>query len=84
MEITIKELVLGDADGELHFLKITVQEILICLVLFQSIDIGQFAHPQLIDVNEDGLTDLIIGEQDGSINYLPNNGTASNAIFDTN
>ena len=37
---------------------------------FQSIDIGQFAHPQLIDVNRDGLTDLIIGEQDGSINYL--------------
>ena len=44
---------------------------------------GQFAQPQLIDVNRDGLTDLIIGELDGTINYCPNSGTTTNAIFDT-
>ena len=79
-----QDLVLGDADGKLHLFKNNGSgNFNLFSANFQSIDIGQFAHPQLIDVNRDGLTDLIIGEQDGSINYLPNNGTASNAIFDT-
>ena len=78
------ELILGDADGKLHLFnnngsgsfQLSIQN-------YQNIDVGQFAQPQLIDVNRDGKTDLIIGEQDGTINYLPNSGTISNAIFDT-
>ena len=50
---------------------------------YENIDIGQFAQPQLVDVNRDGVIDLLIGEQDGTINYLPNSGTLNNAIFDT-
>ena len=30
---------------------------------------GYFAAPFLVDVNRDGLLDLLIGEQDGTINY---------------
>lgn len=37
----------------------------------EVIDVGQFATPQLIDVNEDGLLDLVIGEKNGTLSlYL--------------
>ena len=40
------------------------------------IDVGQSATPQMIDLNEDGLLDLIIGEKSGNVNYYKNIGTA--------
>ncbi|HMT28357.1 MAG TPA: T9SS type A sorting domain-containing protein, partial [Bacteroidia bacterium] len=40
-----------------------------------SIDVGQTAAPQLVDVNRDGKLDLIIGERSGNINYYENTGT---------
>ena len=79
-----KDLVLGDADGKLHlFINTGGGNFQLAAPNYHNIDVGQFAHPQLIDVNRDGLTDLIIGEQDGTINFLPNSGSVNNAIFDT-
>ena len=65
-----KDLVLGDADGKLHLFINTGGGNFQLAHSFMNIDVGQFAHPQLIDVDRDGLTDLIIGEQDGTINFL--------------
>ena len=78
-----KDLIVGDADGKVHFFTNNGGNFQITNPNYQNIDVGQFAQPQIIDVNRDGLNDLIIGEQDGTINYLPNSGTATNAIFDT-
>lgn len=39
------------------------------------IDIGQSATPQLIDYNQDGVIDLVVGERNGNVNYFKNNGT---------
>ncbi|MEC9209119.1 MAG: FG-GAP-like repeat-containing protein [Bacteroidota bacterium] len=79
-----KDLIVGDADGKLHlFINTGGGNFQLSAPNYQNIDVGQFAQPQLIDVNRDGLTDLIIGEQDGTINFLPNSGSISNAIFDT-
>lgn len=79
-----KDLIIGDADGKLHlFSNIGGGNFLLSSPNYQNIDVGQFAHPQLIDVNRDGLTDLIVGEQDGTINFLPNSGSINNAVFDT-
>ena len=79
-----KDLILGDADGKLHlFTNIGNNNFQLSYPNFQNIDVGQFAQPQLIDVNRDGLIDIIIGEQDGTINFLPNNGSSNNAVFDT-
>lgn len=79
-----KDLIIGDADGKIHlFSNIGNGTFQLSTPNYQNIDVGQFAQPQLIDVNRDGLTDLIIGEQDGTINFLPNSGSVSNAIFDT-
>ena len=79
-----EDLIIGDIEGKLHFFTNTGNgNFQLITPNYQNIDIGQIAQPQLIDVNRDGLNDLIIGEQDGTINYLPNSGSTSNAVFDT-
>lgn len=40
-----------------------------------AIDVGQSSTPQLIDLNADGLLDLLLGEKAGNVNYYKNIGT---------
>lgn len=47
-----------------------------------DIDPGQYATPQLIDLNRDGLLDLVMGERNGRIFYYQNTGTLSNPSFE--
>ena len=81
-----KDMIIGDADGKLHFFEndgnIPANFSLSSPNFFQ-IDIGSFATPFIYDINEDGLNDLIVGEQIGTINYFQNRGTMNSAIFDT-
>ncbi|MFN5148519.1 MAG: T9SS type A sorting domain-containing protein [Flavobacteriia bacterium] len=42
---------------------------------------GQYATPQLFDLNEDGLLDLLVGRKTGEIMYYKNIGTNSNPSF---
>lgn len=53
-----------------------------------DIDVGSFATPQLVDLNRDGLLDLVIGERMGidngilnGINYYQNIGTINDPNF---
>ena len=46
-----------------------------------NIDIGNFSSPDIVDINKDGLQDLIIGRFDTIISYYQNNGTATNPDF---
>jgi hypothetical protein len=57
---------------------------------YMNISVGVSSTPQIVDINGDGLSDLIIGERTGNadingrcsnLNYFQNLGTASNAIF---
>ena len=81
-----KDMIIGDADGKLHFFEndgnVPANFSLSSPNFFQ-IDIGSFATPFIYDINKDGLNDLIVGEQIGTINYFPNRGTINSAIFDT-
>lgn len=45
------------------------------------IRVGSFAHPQLVDLNSDGLLDLVIGNALGKLYYFQNVGTAANPKF---
>jgi hypothetical protein len=40
------------------------------------IDLGQSATPQLVDLNEDGLLDIVAGEKSGNVNYYKNIGSS--------
>lgn len=53
---------------------------------FDNIQIGPFgfinnAAPQLVDVNHDGLLDLLIGKYSGRISYFQNQGTVNAPAF---
>jgi hypothetical protein len=48
---------------------------------FQGIDIGTYSAPQLIDVDLDGLLDMLIGCREGTIHYYKNFGTPTNMIL---
>lgn len=48
---------------------------------YMGINVGFYARPQLVDVNDDGLLDILIGEQSGNINYFQNQGTKTAASF---
>ena len=49
--------------------------------VYQSINVGDNAVPQLIDVDRDGLLDLLIGERSGVINYYRNTGNSAVPVF---
>ena len=60
---------------------------------YQGISVSGFAKPLIIDLNQDGLGDIIMGERNfnstdnvpiASINYFQNQGNIGNPLFDNN
>ena len=84
------DLVIGDINGQLHYFENiagagnTADFVLtqpgITDAVGNVIDVGQFATPLLIDIDRNGITDLIVGERNGNLNYYQN--TGSNEIFE--
>ena len=48
---------------------------------WQGIDAGDYSAPQIFDLDNDDIPDLIIGEQNGNLNYYKNTGTVENPLF---
>lgn len=51
-------------------------------VFGEDVDPGQFSTPQLIDLDRDGRTDLVMGERNGQIFYYQNVGTESSPEYE--
>jgi hypothetical protein len=49
--------------------------------LGQVINVGQYASPQLFDLNKDGKLDLLIGKKTGELVYYENIGSLAQPIF---
>ncbi len=82
------DMVIGDLDGKLHYFENlggagNMANFVLAQPNYFGIDVGQFATPQLFDVNKDGKLDLVIGERNGTFNYAPNLGTTTSAQFTT-
>ena len=80
------DLLVGDADGKLAYFQniagVGQSAIFIfSQAYFQNIDVGNDAAPQLVDVDRDGLIDLLIGERNGNLNYYRNTGSFSFPVF---
>ncbi len=76
------DMIVGDAQGKIYFFKNLdtgngIANFGPLEISAFSIDVGQFSTPQLVDVDEDGKLDLVIGEKNGNINYYLNTGTVS-------
>ena len=80
------DMIIGNSDGTIIFFKNTAgphNEPVYAAPQFnyQGIKTGTFSTPQLFDLDKDGLKDLIIGEQNGNLNYYRNTGSATNPSF---
>lgn len=82
----VPEMIIGEYEGKIHLFENSASpgqpaNFSLQTPNYQSIDVGRFATPQLFDVDDDGLLDLIIGEQNGNLNYYRNTGTATDPAF---
>ncbi len=50
---------------------------------YMGIDVGLLASPTIVDLNRDGLMDLVIGERNSNLNYFQNMGTSENPSFES-
>lgn len=81
-----KDLIIGDNNGQLHYFQniaISGAPALFAnhIANYQFIDVGNFAYPQLFDVNKNGTLDLVIGSLNGKLSYYSNIGTATSPTF---
>lgn len=85
------DMLVGTEMGKFHFYEnnSSTGELDFALPIFNITDntgnqINTFTHasPQLFDLNEDGLLDLVIGKKTGEILYYKNIGTATNYSFE--
>ncbi|MCD6067859.1 MAG: repeat protein [Bacteroidetes bacterium] len=80
------DLIVGDANGRMTYYKNTAPIGSPANFVFESdfstgilagMDVGLNAYPQIFDVNNDGLKDLLVGEYEGWLNYYENRGTVT-------
>ncbi|NUM51757.1 MAG: T9SS type A sorting domain-containing protein [Flavobacteriales bacterium] len=69
------EMILGDVHGNIHLFENNNGVFSLAQANYSSINVGEFATPQLFDLDGDTLLDLIIGERNGNVNYYQNTGS---------
>lgn len=81
-----KDMIIGMQNGTLWYFENIADQNLIWdfadpVQNYQGIDVGDFSTPQLYNLNGDDLLDLIVGEEDGNLNYYENTGSITNPVF---
>ena len=80
------DMLIGNSEGDIYYYKNSAlvgdtAEFVLEQINYQNIDVGDFSAPQLIDLDKDGMTDLIIGEKKGNLNFYKNTGTPDEPVF---
>lgn len=85
------DMIIGAYDGHLHYFTNTAGPgVPVNFVLTQAnfrnsnnrvIDVGDFATPQIVDVDSDGKNDLVIGGKNGKFAYYHHIGSGSTALL---
>ena len=80
------DLLIGHEEGEISFFENTAGVGVSPVFAyrgsnFENIDVGNYAAPALVDLDRDGLMDLVVGEQNGNLNYFRNTGSLGAPAF---
>jgi len=81
-----QDMIIGDFAGNVHYFNNSAgagnpANFQLAVPVYMGIDVGNNATPQLVDMDNDGLLDLVIGKQTATFNYYHNNGSAASASF---
>jgi hypothetical protein len=81
-----QDMITGNADGSLTYFQNTAGPgnepvFAPAQTQYQNIRAGNFSAPQLFDIDGDGLLDLVVGNQKGTLFYYHNNGTSGSPVF---
>ena len=79
-----EDMIVGDQSGLLHFFRKDpgpADNFALAQTNWMGIDVGNFASPQLIDIDRDSLIDLVIGEQYATLKYYRNTGTSTTPVY---
>ena len=82
----LTDLLIGNSDGTLLLFpnaggKGAIPEFAPPILNWQGIDVGENSTPQLFDLDKDQTPDLVIGEQQGNLNYFRNTATTGDPVF---
>lgn len=82
------DLIVGDMNGYIHvFINSggagNPVQFQLYAAQYNGIDVGAFAAPALADISGDGLPDLIVGKENGTISYFQNLGGMDGFSFST-
>ncbi len=81
----LTDMVIGDFAGHLHYFQRSAAAldsfVYDSASFLSGMYVGMAATPQLIDLNRDGLLDLVVGNQLGEIYYYQNTGTPTSPAF---
>jgi len=81
-----QDMIVGTNDGYLHYYRNVGGSFITGVIQIPDatgnpIQIGSYSTPQIVDLNRDGLPDLVFGERNGNLNYYQNTGTPSSFTF---
>ncbi|MEO8151364.1 MAG: FG-GAP-like repeat-containing protein [Bacteroidia bacterium] len=79
------DMMIGSENGQLFYFKNNPVGGFANFTLFNpffgSIDVGNYSMPCAVDLDRDGLLDLVIGRRSGRLSYYRNTGTVTNPVF---
>jgi hypothetical protein len=80
------DMICGASDGKLYYFENTAgpgnpANFVLSQAEYQGIDAGEYSAPVLVDLEGNGLLDLVIGNRSGRLSYYKNTGSANTPVF---
>ena len=80
-----KDMIIGSENGQLFLFTNNpsggIANFTFTTFFLDSIDIGNYSAPSAVDLDRDGLIDLVLGRRNGRLSFFKNIGTASSPDF---